>query len=41
VVRIKTEEEAHALGMRGSPTVIVNGDDVDPRARGTQTMFHA
>jgi protein-disulfide isomerase len=30
VVLVADEEQAVALGFRGSPTVLVNGEDVEP-----------
>jgi hypothetical protein len=34
VVRVETEEEAHRLRFLGSPSVRVDGRDVDPEAEG-------
>jgi len=31
---ITTDEEAQRWGVRGSPTILVNGQDIDPAARG-------
>jgi hypothetical protein len=30
VVRVESEEQAHALCFVGSPTILVNGRDIDP-----------
>ena len=39
-VRVETQEEADALRMLGSPTVQINGLDLDPSLRGeTQYGF--
>jgi len=40
VVVIEDEETANAYGMRGSPTVTVNGDDVDERIRSAPASLH-
>ncbi len=31
VVHVRTAEDAARLGFRGSPTVLVDGADIDPR----------
>jgi hypothetical protein len=31
IVDVGTMEEAERIGFRGSPTVLVDGEDVDPR----------
>lgn len=30
IVKIETEEEAHRLQFIGSPTILINGQDIDP-----------
>lgn len=30
IVEVRTVEEAERLGFRGSPTVLVDGEDIDP-----------
>jgi hypothetical protein len=37
---VEDEDAAKAWGMRGSPTVTVNGIDVDERIRNTPTSLH-
>jgi hypothetical protein len=31
IVEVRTIEEAERLGFRGSPTVLVDGEDIEPR----------
>ncbi len=31
IVEVRTMEEAERLGFRGSPTVLVDGEDIEPR----------
>jgi hypothetical protein len=31
IVDVRTMEEAERLGFRGSPTVLVDGEDIEPR----------
>ncbi len=31
IVEVRTVEEAERLGFRGSPTVLVDGEDIEPR----------
>jgi len=35
VIKVETEEQAHSLQFIGSPTIRVNGQDIDPPAAAT------
>jgi hypothetical protein len=34
IVDVRTTEEAERLGFRGSPTILVDGEDIEPRPLG-------